>query len=404
MENNESDQNDNEIKSNVKADATKQDRADMSVMCAAGSLVGNAEEEDALTRIQCSGTPEVFTSKIQQESQPVSSPPPKIHLRKLENVPEHLSAKTLQACAHAQERGIYSEDVSVKAKKVVTVVLDMEPESLLYIEDADACSRDDFRCSLDAFSGFTERKQGHFTDEADQKSHFLPEQSESAKTKEQWPREDGSKQVFTIVLDMQQSENVGTKSPDVVTCSGPRHCDAELTEASASAFPQMKSSLDIPLISPQSDEPDSKIQSAHATSSCSELKHHEVLTSHSSCCTGAAEHQLTAADERETTYPDVTHKGMTYFCHSVQAGAALTKAKISTPDSKQVTAADTAQNKGTACEEVTEEENRVEARACECIERRHSEVPQEGSEWKSSTALEDTGMTHGQVSDWELTG
>ncbi|XP_028252465.1 nesprin-2a isoform X3 [Parambassis ranga] len=404
VENSESDQNDNDIKSKVEADATKQEGSDMSVVCAAGSLVGKAEEEDALTRIQCSGMPEVFTSKTQQESQQVSSLPPKIYLRKLENVPEHLSAQseTLQVCAHAQERGKYCEDVSVMAKKVVTVVLDMEPESLLYTKEAGTCSRDDLRCSLDAFSGFPEVKQGHFTDEADQKKQFLPAQYESAKTKKQRPCVVGSQKVFTIVLDVQQSENVGTKSPDVVTCSGPGHCDAELTEASASAFPEMKSNLDTPLISPQSDEPDSKIQSAHATSPCSEnyksseLKHNEVLTSSSLCCTGAAEHQLTAADETETTFPDVTHKGMTCFCHSVQAGAALTKAKISTPDSKQVTAADTAQNKGTACEEMTEQENREEASTCECIESRHSEVPQEGSEWKSSTALEDTGMTRGQ--------
>ncbi|XP_069017780.1 nesprin-2a isoform X4 [Embiotoca jacksoni] len=524
--------------STVEADATKQDPActsmpkeNISVTCTASSLM-EIKEEDALAPIQVphSENPDVFRSKMQQQSQQLTSTPPKINLKTflrstddsgtmstdinpqsstprtsgnntrplisdslpqslaqqgntvplqrdttsawvsqqsatdnnteinsaqcvssligspdnlplsfLENVSEHPPAQseTFKDITAAQEQLKHREDIGLTAKKVFTVVLDVEPQGMQQRGNAGVCSLDVLGCFQEAelydakitqSTGFPEKKAGLFTTSLSPESDERDSGAQSEILDAQEPQkccEDVSgspDEVLTRVLDMelqpkkiQQSQYDGASCPDVLRCSQEAEfSDAKLTEVSSTGFPEKKPGFFTALISPESAETDlkshylssesnptvlvkAKLQDVKPTSAklqCKEnLKAHEskpneVSTSSTSRDTVAG-FQLTGSHAAGTTSQDVQQEEGTDFCpheerpvssggctveDSVQTEEALTETQISASDNKQVTAADAAHS--ATCEETAKRENTEEANDSECVESEHSKVPE----------------------------
>lgn len=428
-ENSESDQNDKEIKTKGTLETAKE--ACIHALTMQQENTQPLQEDTSLTQ-DSDKTKEInsahcFTSLVGS----LATKPENFPLSTSENVSELLAAhlETFKAVTDAQEQEKHCEDISVTPKKVFSIVLDMEQQVISSID-------------------FPEKKSGIFTlispesDKTDLESIHPAAQSETlnaatdAQEKEKYCEDIrvNPDKVFTIVLDMQQRENVGASSPDVLRCSqGAELCDAKLKEVSSTGFPEKKSGLFTTLISPQSDEtqvadlvPENpmallstepeEVKSTSAKLSCKEnsethdLMHNEALNS-SKLCGTVDECQITGAHAAETTFPGVKQEEMIDFCHAEEQtmssvlctveGDALTETQIPAGDNKQ-TAADTAQSTGIGHLEMAEVENTEEASDPECPESKLSKMPKKQdkatlpvkeSESKITASLEDPEVT-----------
>ncbi|XP_042359998.1 LOW QUALITY PROTEIN: nesprin-1-like [Plectropomus leopardus] len=181
----------------------------------------------------------VGSTAVKQDTVPLSAP---------ENVSEHLAAQcdTLKAVTdgHEEKR---SEDISVTPKKVLTIVLDMEPQdmqknidpdALIYSQAAELCDT-----NLTKVSAIPKNNPGLLIGpEPDSKSHHPDTPSETFKALADVPEnekycEDTSvspKKVFTVVLDMEPQDMQKNVDPDALICSqAVEQYDVKLTEVSA---------------------------------------------------------------------------------------------------------------------------------------------------------------------------
>ncbi|KAI3364132.1 hypothetical protein L3Q82_010949, partial [Scortum barcoo] len=325
-----------------------------------------------ITLAQC------VTSQVgSQATKPDKFPPPTPG-----NVSEYLAAQsdTFKPFTDVQEQETQCKDISVTPKKIVSIVLDIEPQ---YMQDNENVGPEAFRWSqraelcdvelTDVSSvEFPEKKSGFFetikspeSGDTDTKSLHPAAQSETfggvpdAQGKEKCCEDGGTSS--NEVLDIEQPEfqpqdlqkNVGASSPDVLKCSqGAELCDAKLTDILSVRSPEKKSGLLIPLIRPESDETHVKVHSSKTVlnpsqdtlpenpsasvrteledvkstsakllckgnSETHELMHNEVLNS-SESCGSVAECQPTGAHAAETLFPKVKQEEMTDFCQAEQ--------------------------------------------------------------------------------------
>nr|XP_020459524.1 nesprin-1-like [Monopterus albus] len=473
MENSGTDQNDNKMKSkgcldltepitnasgesNVVADATKQDQAE--------SLMQTSKEQTFVpNHVPSADIPEFSNSKTQQQSQQLthaksltaqtgtasnkdvslahcvtslvglpSTKPDNILLSNPENVFEHLIAQSQMF----QEQEKHCEDLRTTPKKVLTVVLEMEPQDMQINvnvgPDILGCSQKTklYDAELMAVSGTdsTEKKSGLLmltgpeSDKPDLKKHNLAAQSEIFKAGPVVHRDEdiSSNKVFTIMLDMEQSEHDWASTFDSLRClKGSEPCDAKLSDVSSTGIPEKKSGLFTALISPESvlrshylkslkshvsqvedslsestELEEVKSTSAKLSSTensdTHELMRSEVLNSSSSCET-FSECQLTGAHAAETKFVAVKPEEVTDFCHmeeqtvssvlctveaSVQLGDTLTEMQIPAGDSKELMGADTAQSTDIGHAEMAEGEEVEEASDPKCPESKDSKMVQ----------------------------
>ncbi|XP_071323734.1 nesprin-2a isoform X2 [Trachinotus anak] len=272
---------------NVDAEATREDKTcnsteqvDVSVSCAADSLMQAAKKDaSVLNQAPSAKTPDVFKSKPQQESQQLTSSPPKINMKTdlrpkgdTDNINTDSSPQSNGHRTHSEKNTEPLMSDTLHALNKSSMVLQENPEPLqegttsvldskVSATDTDNAKNSSQQCvtSLDTtLPDFPLSHTGNVTG-------YLAAQSETFKaiTEEQeTPRDDASvtpKQVFTVVLDIQENENVGATTPDVPGHSqGAELCDAKLTDISSTGFSEKKSGLCTTLISPDSDKTDLK--------------------------------------------------------------------------------------------------------------------------------------------------
>ncbi|XP_068564553.1 nesprin-2a [Cebidichthys violaceus] len=301
--------------------------------------------------------------------------PDDVPISTTEIMSQHLAAQseTFNTFPDAQEKEKYCEDISVRPKKVFTIVLDMETPEFQLQDNVGASCPDVLGCSqgakicdaqLTEFSSIPEKKSTVFTtlsspesDETDLKIHY------------------------TKSCAVNDDDQVMNSLP-----GSPLALPTELKE----------------------------IQSTRATLLCKEksesheFMHNEALTS-SKSRGPVAECQLTGAHEAETTFPDVKQEETTDFCHAEEQTMssvlctvevdALTAAQTPAGDNKQLTVADSAQSADTGQLQKAEGENTGEGSDPECLESKLSKVPKRRakatllfveSEWKVPASLEDT--------------
>ncbi|XP_031717653.1 nesprin-2a isoform X2 [Anarrhichthys ocellatus] len=253
-------------------------------------------------------------------------------------------SETSKTVSDAQEKEKYCEDISVRPKKVFTIVLDMETPEFQLQHNVGASSPDVLRCSqgakvcdaqLTEFSSIPEKKCGVFT---------------------------------TLSSPESVRELVRTELEKIKSTSATFLCKEK--------------------------------------SESHEFMHNEVLTS-SKSCGPVAGCQLTGAHAAETTFPDVKQEETTDFCHAEEQTMssvlctvevdALTATQTPAGGNKQLTVADTAQSAGQL--QKAEGENTGEGSDPESLESKLSKVPKrrvkatplfEEREWKVPASLEDT--------------
>lgn len=346
--------------STIGTDCTKEINSELCVQCLVGSPASNPDKP------------------------PLSTPG---------SVSELVAAQTemFKAVRDAEEQQKHYEDESVTPKKVFTIVLDIEPQDMQENKDV---RPDVIRC----FQGAV--------------------------------LYDAQSDTFKAVTDAQQRgkcrEEVGVR-PDEVS-------------------PEKKSGFFTTVIGPESDETDLKIH--HLTSALSKSQTAESLPENpaASESTESVEVKTTSAklsckenpdasdlitnevlksselcgrfvNQAETASPDVKQEQMTGFCHtqeqtmssvvSTVGGDVLTETQIPAGDSKQWTAANTAQSTGTGRLEMAERENtEEEASEPDRPKSGHLKVPRrrvkappliEECKLKVPASLEDVEVTQGQV-------
>lgn len=299
--------------------------------------------------------------------------------------------QTFKAVRDAEEQEKHCEDESVTPKKVFTIVLDIEPQDMQKNKDV---RPDVIRC----FQGAV--------------------------------LYDAQSDTFKAVTDAQER----------------RKCREEVSVRPDEVSPEKKSGFFTTVISPESNETDLKIH--HLTSALRKSQTAESLPENpaASESTEFIEVKLTSAklsikenpdacdlitnevlksselcgrfvNQAETASPDVKQEQMTGFCHtqeqtmssvvSTVEGDVLTETQIPAGDSKQWTAANTAQSTGTGRLEMAEREN-IEKESSEPdrsksghlkVPRRRVKAPPliEECKLKVPASLEDVEVTEGQV-------
>lgn len=299
-----------------------------------------------------------------------------------ENVSGLKTAKseTFQSVTDALEQEKHREEISPTPKKVLSIVLDLEPKDMQKNDndgpDALRCSQGaelwDTKLTVVSITGPPEKKSGLCTtlvspesDETDFTIHCLKSASKSSRVADSLPET--------------PSALVNTELEEVKSTSAKLSCEEK--------------------------------------SDACELIHNDVLNS-SELCGSVAECQLTGAHAAETTFLHVKQEAMTDFCQaeeqtmSTVEGDALTETPIPAsycqylPANKQLAIADTAQSTGTGnlvmaegqnAEEPTEPE-RPESKPSKAPETQDkATLPEEDSELEVAASLEDTEMTQVHV-------
>lgn len=355
-------------------------------------------QEDTTSIIGTDGNKEICATSL------VESP-----LMKPDNFPlstEHLAAQSeaFNIINNAQEQEKHCENICVTPKNMVTMILNVEPQDMQKNEnvgpDVLRCSQEAELCNADltkvSSMDCNEKKSEVPSTLTNLNKLDLAAQSEifeAATDVEENECEDSSvrpKKVFTIVLelkpqDMQQGENVGASTSDLISCSERAELSNEKVTESCTENPEAR-----------------------------ELMHNELLNSSKSCHT-VSECQLSGSNATETTFPDVKQEEVTDFCHheeqtissvsctvegSVQTGNALTETPIFVGDSKPKMARSSVQSTGTRHAEMAEETSELEDPKpghLEVPERRVDLLLKEESESKFPSSLADTGVSQRQV-------
>ncbi|KAM4521617.1 nesprin-2a isoform 3-T4 [Odontesthes bonariensis] len=440
--------------SNEVGDATKQDRAclsaqkdDASVMCTAGSFMEiNKDDISAPVQAPCSEISDALRSKTQQESQQLTSAFPKINLQG-NFAPEGDGG---MLCTDTQS-GMYSTptgntEPSALDSQANTQPLQRDGPSasawVPQISHADAENPKEIisdPCVVSLKGAPLTHPKSFPRSTPDKMSELQAAQSENFKAMTDAQEQDehhgdisGSPgKVFTIMLDLQawdiqQTGHFGASSSDVFRWSQRAElCDAKPAESSNPGFPEEKSQLSATLISPESNRLAEleEVKSVSAKLLCKEnhkakeSKSNEGFNTSMSCCI-VAECQRTDGRTAETTVPGVKLEEMADICisgeqtvssalctveDSVQSEDALTETRKLTTD-KHLTAADTAQNTGTACEEVEKGEfNDSECTDGNCPKATAGQdgvsLTNEGTEWKLPGVLKEIQLTQEQTQE-----
>uniref|UniRef100_A0A3B4YV88 Nesprin-2-like n=1 Tax=Seriola lalandi dorsalis TaxID=1841481 RepID=A0A3B4YV88_SERLL len=253
----------------------------MEQVCAADSFMQTAKK-DALVPNQAPSAkiPDVFKSETQQESQQVTSSPPKnddivdIHA---DSIPQSEGHRTLSGnnTEPLMSNTVQTLDKSLIAQQENSAPLQEDTTSVL-----------DSKLSAIGTDNTKNISSPHFMTSLETNPHDFPlsnteNVSETFKAitdaqEQEKPCEDVSvtpKKALTVVLDMQENENVGATRADVPAYSDGAElelCDAKFTEAANTGFPEKKPGLQTTLISPESDKTD--LKSLHLASQSKTLK------------------------------------------------------------------------------------------------------------------------------------
>lgn len=287
-------------------------------------------------------------------------------------------SETFQSVTDALEQEKHCEEISPTPKKVLSIVLDLEPKDM---QKNDNDGPDALRCSQGA---------------------------------ELWDAK------LTVVSSTGPPEKSGLcitlASPESDETDFTIHCLKSASKSShvTDSLPETPSAL----VNTELEE----VKSTSAKLSCKEksdareLIHNDVLNS-SELCGSVAECQLTGAHAAETTFLHVKQEAMTDFCHAEERtmssalrtveGDALTETPIPAsycqylPASKQLSIADTTRSTGTGNLVMAEGENAEEPTEPERPESKPSKdkatLPEEDSGLKVAASLEDTEVTQVHV-------
>ncbi|XP_073348713.1 LOW QUALITY PROTEIN: nesprin-2a [Pagrus major] len=303
------------------------------------------------------------------------------------NVSERLAAQTetFEAVTDAEEQEKHWEDNSATPKKVFTIVLDIEPQDM---QKNNNVGRDVIRCfqgavlydaQSDTFKAVTNvQERGKCCEEVSLRPDEVSPEKKSG--------------FFTTVIDPESDDTDLNHLKSTLSMSQAADSLPETPAASVcTEFVEVK--------------PTSAKLSCKENPEACDLITSEVLKSSKLCGR--------FANAAETTYPDVKQEQMTGFCHtqeqtmsSVVEGDALTGTQIPAGDSKQWTAADTAQSTGTGRLETAEGGNiEEEASGRDCPKSKHLKVLTrrvkatpliEECKLKVPASLEDIEVTQGQ--------
>ncbi|XP_044232894.1 nesprin-2-like isoform X4 [Thunnus albacares] len=413
--------------SHVDANGTKFDQACIS-MQQTDSLT---QTEDALApyQVQFAEIPHISISKTQQQSQELTSTPPKTETDffKTDLRPKDISTINVNDTECLVSESPLMLNKNLMAQQDNTEPLQKSPDigNGVKLEDIPLPTH--------------ENQSGHVAAQSDtfRGINAAQELEKHCKAISVTP-----KRVFTVVLDMEPDELWYHKEAELV--------DAKYQNFNSSRLPKRKSGLFSTSVIPESDKTDFKspcldnlesspsqvtdsmsetppalvgtelneLKSTGAKSRCLEnlethdKTHNEV--SNSSISRGSvAEFHVSGSDPAGTTFPHVKQEEMTDLCHpeertmspvlctvkgSVQTGESLTETQI------QLTAVDTAQSKGTGYAEMAEGEkteeasdpDRTETKYLKVPERCESTVPNVESESKLPASLEAKEMTQEQ--------
>lgn len=445
------DPNDNKIQiidiqtsggSNVDANGTKLDQAcismqqaDISVTRPAGSFM---QTEDALSpyQVQFPEIPDNFKSKTQQQSQELTSTPPKTDTSFLKTYlrPKDISTVNVSDTECLMSDPPLTLNTCLMAQQDNTEPLQKSPDidNGVKLEDVPLPTPEnrsgDVAAQSDTFRGVTDSQDHEKYCEA-------------------------PKRVFTIVLDMEpqdMQQNVGASIPDVLRYSqGAELFDTKRHNIDISRFPERKSgSVKADFKSLYLDNLESNLSqvadsvsekpSALVSAEVNELKStgaklrcfknsetrdetHSGMLNSSTSCGSVTECHVSGADATETTFPDVKQEEMIDFCQpeeqtlssvvctvegSVQTGESLMETQILKSDNKQLMAAAAAQGAGagTGHAEMAEGEKTQEASDPERTETNYSvpercksTMPGVESESKLPASLEATELAQEQV-------
>lgn len=423
------------VESNVVADATEQDQTcistqqDISVMRAAHSLMQTATHRALMPdEVQSEETPDVFKSKVQQESQQLTTTRPETNLKhdtgnanhrhtsgqrtfslkpiisdslyslitrqeKTEQLQKDTTSHVIDSepttpnnyptsseylaagseTNDAQEPEKNYGDTTVAPKNVVTIVMNMEPQD---VQKNKGVGSDVLRCSQEAGSFNADLPGGSSLNHDEKKAQVHSTSINPASDKKKM------KNILETVADVPEKDcDTSVKPKSVYTIVlelKTQDAQEERENAGASTSYLIRSSERAELLN-------EKVTESYTEDS--ENRKLMLLSSSKSRHT-VSECQPPGANAAETTFPRVKRDEAAGCCHhdeqttgsvssaaedSVRTGNVLTEAQVSAGDTKQNMAVNSAQSTGAGDAEAAGESRE------ECPELQHSEGPESRS-------------------------